>query len=795
MTLPSVDEFIGPNVTEAEFKSAQKRLVEFIDEEVPTKTELDDALETKVSQSYVDQKVAAVSGGYFKSYASLALANSDIANIPLNVSVKVLSAEDGGDYYKATASATSLTKSPYDPLAQAKADATAKAEAAKNDVITAAATDASTKAQAAETNAKQLAKNNDTNIFFGLQQLVQTIYAELISLYNLDLSSKDIQTQLLTSINQLGLVVSSLVDDVSATDNYTAKLQGIYATESALKLATQKENTYALALDTSKIFLFSNNIWSDTQLSALDQSKLLNLSRKHDDTQLLTSIQALMSVVTNELIEVFSTLSSNKQQDENKATLLHTFMQQISKEIVFIQQNVEDVEKSLLTANERTQQLVSQQIIYKELLKLDGFDPDNIAATASLAKPVYNKQYRFGKPKNLIVINLLSQNGIPSAKEDSSGNEILYNASVSINIDGQLFDAYCTIAVQGRSSAGFPKKNLTFAFYSDAAMTTKINLSIDGVVPHQEWVFKANFIDATQARNLASNLIWERGFVQTRKGYPRRESDPTFPTGDSTKSVPTGALCHPMGFPCVMNLNGDFYGLGTWLIGKKRDNYNISSNKPLEILIDPQNIVDYSTMPIGAETFEIKSPKTPTAATLAAIQAWRDFAQSAQADFTANANTYLDKTNIVDFFVFSAYLANVDGYSNNTQFVSWNGTKWYFLPYDLDQVWGLKWTGDEIYWTPTQNPYPTALLKKKYNAFKPEIEARYKELRDAGIISVDYCYEIFTEIMNFYGNDLFQAEFTKWNTYSKNITGIAQIMDWTQQRLVYLDTFFNYSNS
>lgn len=55
-----------------------------------------------------------------RAYPTLALANADIANIALDTKVSVLSETEGGDYYKATAGATSLTRSPYDPLTQAK---------------------------------------------------------------------------------------------------------------------------------------------------------------------------------------------------------------------------------------------------------------------------------------------------------------------------------------------------------------------------------------------------------------------------------------------------------------------------------------------------------------------------------------------------------------------------------------------------------------------------------------------------------------------------------------------------
>lgn len=81
----------------------------------------------KADQAYVDSLAAAWSGGYFKSYQSLAAANADIANIPLNVSVKVLSEQDGGEWYKPSAESTQLSKSPFDPLRLAKiyADAVA----------------------------------------------------------------------------------------------------------------------------------------------------------------------------------------------------------------------------------------------------------------------------------------------------------------------------------------------------------------------------------------------------------------------------------------------------------------------------------------------------------------------------------------------------------------------------------------------------------------------------------------------------------------------------------------------
>lgn len=126
MPLPSVDEFIGPDVTQQGFKDAQKNMLEYISDELPTKIDLEtevSAVELKIQpkadKTYVDTALASFQNGAIKTYPTLSAANADIANIDLNTKVSVLSVEDGGDYYKASSDATTLTKSPYDPINKA----------------------------------------------------------------------------------------------------------------------------------------------------------------------------------------------------------------------------------------------------------------------------------------------------------------------------------------------------------------------------------------------------------------------------------------------------------------------------------------------------------------------------------------------------------------------------------------------------------------------------------------------------------------------------------------------------
>lgn len=74
----------------------------------------------KAETEYVDAAVGAISTNASKQYATLALANAAITNIALNENIFVSEAINGGYWYKTTAGATSLTKSPHDPLTQSK---------------------------------------------------------------------------------------------------------------------------------------------------------------------------------------------------------------------------------------------------------------------------------------------------------------------------------------------------------------------------------------------------------------------------------------------------------------------------------------------------------------------------------------------------------------------------------------------------------------------------------------------------------------------------------------------------
>lgn len=100
----------------ADAKLDAKSLEQFINGGV------DEEVLTRLSQQYptIKKLLLEFQRHNGRAYSTLAAANADIANISTDIRVVVLSEVDGGYYYKTDADATSLTKSPYDPILQAK---------------------------------------------------------------------------------------------------------------------------------------------------------------------------------------------------------------------------------------------------------------------------------------------------------------------------------------------------------------------------------------------------------------------------------------------------------------------------------------------------------------------------------------------------------------------------------------------------------------------------------------------------------------------------------------------------
>ena len=406
---------------------------------------------------------------------------------------------------------------------------------------------------------------------------------------------------------------------------------------------------------------------------------------------------------------------------------------------------------------------------------------DNNVGTGSLIS--LKEKAKIAYPENLVEIDFITEDSLPTAKGTLAKGILNWTDNAST-----AFKKYATLEVQGSSSAAYPKKNWTFALFNDADYSDDFKLRIGNWAYHSEFVFKSNWIDATHARNILSNKIWE-DIVQQRKYYPKRENEINYTANNATLlgRFDSGALCHVDGFPAILKVNGGFYGIGMFNLGKKRENYDLKSSNQNHIqLVAKTHANFYSYIP---DQWEVGNPKTPDANFQTKINAW--FASNAlngQAFKDAFETNHVLK-NAIDFYLLAEFIKSPDMYTKNLILTSWDGIKFYFLPYDMDTTFGLQWDGLS-YTGHTSSIREASFWSKFYTAYSVEINARYKDLRESGIFTLNNVYKHADLINKTFGIDSFEKEFETWTVPSNStiLTSYPQIYQWVKDRIVWLDS-------
>ncbi len=703
-----------------------------------------------------------------------------------------------------------LKKSAYDPVSIAAADATQKSNAAKDEAIQAAAIDALIKDE------KVLATTGTglSNLLIALQSLMNAFLMNTSDVDKViaEVAAKSTQnsdsiTQLLNGLHALSTSTKALNDRVTQSDALNEKYQldiltSIFTIVSAIKEIDLCVNLLDANLEsrsTQFLIALSNVASAVSALQAeADQDRDKNEIRFLD---IVKSVQILSSAIVENGVQ-------NIEFSEQIMSL-KTYTTTLSTAIADVLRTEPFNESAKLS------KLIALQSLLTEFRKLDGFDPKSLTTTS-----VSNNVVVFQVPTSVVRIDVYTTRNLPTAK----GTVI--QTTNRMSVDGQVFQCAGTLEVQGSSSASFPKKNWTLGFFNDEARTSAVSVKLGDMLAQEELVFKSNFVDNTHCRNLAVNRLWHQ-MCEARDGWPKFEPDFNIASGVvGLDSMPTGATGHVDGYPAVIYINDEFYGIGSLNIGKKRTNYNLKSNDQTHIQLEPNGGVQLYSLPMypldpttlggTGEAFEIRRPSVWSEGAQSAYSRFRTFLSKSQSEMTAlGIDNYLDRKNMMDYIILYQVCHLWDHLHKNTLYTTWDGLVWSFMPYDVDTVWGLHFLGNYYLEDGVTERYPatdllittsprdgnSGTLAKFRRIYGSAIDMRYKQLRDENIISVENILSICEKLVRTYPIELFKAENERWNlvpggTIYKTIqqTGsLNQIKTWLTTHLTMCDTYFNYS--
>ena len=175
--------------------------------------------------------------------------------------------------------------------------------------------------------------------------------------------------------------------------------------------------------------------------------------------------------------------------------------------------------------------------------------------------------------------------------------------------------------------------------------------------------------------------------------------------------------------------------------------------------------------------------RSPTAGNLAAVK--------------AKYEELFDWENIRDYLIFTDIIKDWDAFGNNCQWTTYDGVRWYVNAYDLDLSFGGHFHGVNI--TPpqighitTDGAYPYRYVARLYGT---ELEARYAELREAGIIDTDHIVSMLKDWCTRIGAANFDLEYKKWpeSPCIVNYTdSIYRVREWLETEIKYMDAEYHY---
>lgn len=478
----------------------------------------------------------------------------------------------------------------------------------------------------------------------------------------------------------------------------------------------------------------------------------------------------------------------------------------------------------------------------QKALKKDGFNsetPIDWSNEPTIKLPI---------PRYCAKVNIISPTGLGTTKTDDKKCVLEY-----WDKSGNYFKKYIILNAQGSSSMAYIEKNQGIDIFNDEACEESCDIIFGNWVAQDSFHLKCYYIDvfrgvANMGYNFAEQAIQFLNSRNNRIVHDNQSITAYDSTGDFDTDFGDGALCHPDGFPFEMYVNGEYYGLYAWNLKKHRKNYSMNKKDYTAALLDGEiGANEFFGGNIDWTAFELRNPKdlvtmdgseydgenpselidstssaydasnsthVKTAQTKALLIRQSNAIAAIKAESNIDAarqlyEQYYDKRAMACYFIISNVLYHYDGFKKNWIWTLYGNI---LAPsfYDLDSIFGRAWSGvkiEELSTTSklgTSSELPTGQLVRLY---KSELDAMYKEMRDADIISVDNIMHHVNDWMSRVGIDAYKNNIDKWSSIpsyrrEKNMNdgsydggffdSAKRIELWLTERIATTDTYFNY---
>ena len=380
----------------------------------------------------------------------------------------------------------------------------------------------------------------------------------------------------------------------------------------------------------------------------------------------------------------------------------------------------------------------------------------------------------------LPIVQIYTSEPIPNEPKISS--RIVYSDP---NSPKKFIDTYAGIEQRGGTAFWNPKKSYGFECWQDAQGLFLQDISFYGLESDDDWILDAMYVDKARFRKALSFQLWD-------SIHHERISE----LGVDKVGVDGGFV--------EVFLNNEFLGLYnlTERIDKKRLGIQ-DSESTLQGLIfksiektGTTNFVSMAPRTGGSywEGWELIYPENWGDNAWTPFQDFIDFVvNSNDENFTDSIFTYLNMNNCIDYFILLNLTKAYDNYDKNMFFVRNDSLSPFFIiPWDLDATWGRTWKGyvlsaDSI----LTNGLYERIMELEANNYNYHLAQRWEDLRE-GVVTEPQIFSLLDCMRDeLIYSGAYQRELETWPESELNIDEeIDYIKNWTSDRLVFLDNYF-----
>lgn len=345
------------------------------------------------------------------------------------------------------------------------------------------------------------------------------------------------------------------------------------------------------------------------------------------------------------------------------------------------------------------------------------------------------------------------------------------------------FSGYAVVKYQGSFSLNYVKKGYRIDFYTDENFTEKKNIKFGGLIETNSYNLKGYYTDITICRDPLINRLYKqakemRGYQNM---YPWSKNTPIY-------SCATGA-CD--GFPCVLYINDEFIGLQHLMLKKEAANFNLfNESDGLLYCCDSTSWKREGDDNNGYGEWDSEFKNNDETRKDQFFLQFFDFINSPS--FTKeNAPQYLNVQEWIDYIIFVEAFWLWDNLVRNIIVYTDDFVKVTPFLYDLDNSFGCGPKAGSINQSPLHTIGNVGWMNKFVSIFYKEINTRFKELVDKGVLSYQNVKSTLIEMQKGIPYSYLQQDLIKYNRDGDNYLDTNSLLDWYANRLEYLKERFS----